>query len=436
MESPAIYSGCDEASFPQEVGDEWLIGLSRQRRNITQEANAVFHFSEKCPHRREHDENDEGEVVKGGGGSTQDFNKLRVHTMHRRRLYKQYALDLSCLADTHAYYQLMMWCHDNHVFIHPCVEVVRHRSAYRDHIFRVTDDVAQFTPLLAIPEHLVIGFKDANTDSGVGGADSGDRNNLYDAQREAEFHKLNSGDNTDTDICQFFFSSLGMIVSDLITARSSPLTDRRYLFAELLGKASTLQNAPYFDDDVVFDPSEPCLADILLQMIRNYINGGPLVNKVPQDELRWAVSVSLSHSTPLSIGAVRSIGIVPFVHLFPHGGKATNAYVVTRTSRDHCAEKLNCFFRRTFHYDFQGQAEGRWIFVVPERPLKAGEEICLQAMAPVCEKDSEAEQMWRLSCGTAPESYMSSAEAYERQAAVTQAIISQGEKLWKAEQSA
>jgi hypothetical protein len=57
-------------------------------------------------------------------------------------------------------------------------------------------------------------------------------------------------------------------------------------------------------------------------------------------------------------------------------------------------------------------------------------------MAPVCEKDSEAEQMWRLSCGTAPESYMSSAEAYERQAAVTQAIISQGEKLWKAEQSA
>lgn len=431
MESPAIYAACDSAPSLQLACDEWWRGLTRQRRRTIQEVAVAF----KTPLTPTED------AVDGTADGTKQVklpnsafeNKLLVHAMHRRRLYKQYALDLSFLADTHPYYQLMMWCHDYHLFVHPAVQVARHRTAFRDHVFRVTQDVAALTPLLAIPEHLVIGFQDANTESG---ADDGDRNNLYDATREAEFHKLNTGDNSDADVCRFFFASLGMIVSDLITARSSPLTDPRHLFAELLGKVSTLQNAPYFDDDVVLNPNEPCLADVLLQMIRNYINGGPLVNKVPPDDLRWAVSVSLSHSTPLSIGAVRSIGIVPVVHLFPHGGTATNAYVVARTSRDRCAEKMNTFFRQTFHYNFESQGQVRWIFVVPERSLKAGEEICLQAMAPVCEKDSEAAQMWRLSCGTAPESYMSSADMYTRQAAVTQAIITQGETLWKAERAA
>lgn len=427
MEAPAIYRVCDGEVSNLDPRD-WLAGLQGQRAAIEVDVARAFHV--------QIDAGDKDQRIEQSKKKQYKYRKLQIHAAHRRRLYKQYAYDLSFLADTHAYYQLMMWCHDHHVFVHPTVEMVRHRSAYRDHTFRVTADVAAYTPLLAIPEELVIGFKDANTEAGGVSSSSEQRNNLYDAKREAEFHQLNAGDSSDTDICQFFFASLGMIVSDLITARSSPLTDPRHLFADLLGKAPTLQNAPYFDDDVVFDPSEPCLADVLLQMIRNYINGGPLVNKVPLHDLRWAVSVSLSHSTPLSIGAMRSIGIVPLVHLFPHGGTATNAYVVARTSRDRCAEKMNTFFRETFHYDFQTQAGGRWIFVVPERPLKAGEEISLQAMAPVCEKDSEAAQMWRLSCGTPPEAYMSSAEAYARQAAVTRAIVTQGEALWKAEQVA
>ncbi|KPA82398.1 hypothetical protein ABB37_03474 [Leptomonas pyrrhocoris] len=435
MESPAVYCACDTAGSSQNVCDEWWGGLTHQRRKITQEVAVAFDPPPSLKGNTSKDAEEEGTQV-ARHADTAPQNMLRLHAMHRRRLYKQYALDLSYLADTHAYYQLMMWCHDHHVFIHPSVEMTRHRTAYREHVFRVKADVAPYTPLLAIPENLVIGFKDANTEAGSDGADGDDRNNLYDAKREAEFHKLNTGDNADTDICQFFFASLGMIVSDLITARSSPLTDPRFLFAELLGKVSTLQNAPYFEDDVVFDPNEPGLADILLQMIRNYVNGGPLVNKVPPDDLRWAVSLSLSHSTPLSIGAVRSIGIVPVVHLFPHGGTATNTYIVARTARDRCAEKMNAFFRHTFHYDFQAQAAGKWIFVVPERALKAGEEICLQAMAPVCEKDSEAAQMWRLSCGTAPESYLSSADVYARQAAVTDAVIRQGEALWKADRAA
>ncbi|AYU82657.1 hypothetical protein LdCL_340037900 [Leishmania donovani] len=429
METPAVYCVSDAAAS-LTMADDWIRGLSRQRHKAMCEAGAVFPVARTG----ERTEDDEAQTASSYRDSIARVptNRLHLHMMHRRRLYKQYAMDLSVRADTHSFYQLMMWCHDHHVFLHPTVEMTRHRSAFREHVFRVKEDVDAFTPLLAIPEDLIIGFKDANTESSDPSASTDDRNNLYDAKREAEFHKLNTGENSDADICQFFFASLGMIVSDLITAKSSPLTDPRHLFAKLLSKVPTLQNAPYFDEEVVFDSNETCLADVLLQMIRNYISGGPLVNKVPLHELRWAVSVSLSHSTPLSIGAVRSIGIVPVVHLFPHGGTATNAYVVARTSREKSAEKMATFFREKFGYDFQGQANGKWIYVVPERPLKAGEAINLQAMAPVCEKDSEAEQMWRLSCGTVPESYMLSAQASARQEAATRFIVEQGEALWKA----
>lgn len=430
MESPALYRvGANDACTAHTRAQDWLVGLQKQQTAVAEEVAAVCSSSAEEKPASDAADSCESEALSRAQGRA---DRYELHMRHRRRLYKLFAVDLSVWADTHSYYQLMMWCHDHHVFVHPTVMMTRQRSAFREHTFRVMTDVEAFTPLLAIPEALIIGFKDANTDSGDPAAGSEDRNNLYDARREAEFHKLNTGDNSDADICQFFFSSLGMIVSDLITAKSSPLTDPRHLFAELLSKVPTLQNAPYFDDDVVFDPNETCLADVLLQMIRNYVNGGPLVNKVPLHVLRWAVSVSLSHSTPLSIGAVRSIGIVPLVHLFPHGGTATNAYAVARTSRERCAEKMNAFFRETFGYDFQGQADGKWIYVLPVRALRAGEEICLQAMAPVCEKDSEAAQMWRLSCGTAPASYMSSAEASAQQAAATRHIVQQGEVLWKA----
>ncbi|KAG5493287.1 hypothetical protein GH5_02029 [Leishmania sp. Ghana 2012 LV757] len=428
MESPAVYRASD-ARAPLTGADDWIRGMSLQRQEVMCEIGALCGSAR--PREKIADDVEDASVSLKVLLTGANADKFQVHMMHRRRLYKQYAMDLSLWVDTHSYYQLMMWCHDHHVFVHPAVQMRRQRSAFREHVFQVKDDVDAFTPLLAVPEDLIIGFKDANTESSDPSAGCDDRNNLYDPKREAEFHKLNTGAGSDADICQFFFSSLGMIVSDLITAKSSPLTDPRHLFAELLSKVPTLQNAPYFDEEVIFDSSETCLADVLLQMIRNYINGGPLVNKVPLHELRWAVSVSLSHSTPLSIGAVRSIGIVPVVHLFPHGGTATNAYVITRTSRDNCAEKISAFFRDKFGYDFGGQANGRWIYVVPDRPLKAGDEICLQAMAPVCEKDSEAEQMWRLSCGTVPESYIRSAEASARQNDAISFIVQQGEALWK-----
>ncbi|CAD2214892.1 hypothetical protein, conserved [Angomonas deanei] len=350
---------------------------------------------------------------------TPSMGQLQLHLLHRRRLYKLHATNLSSLSDSHYFYQLMMWCHDQNVFVNSCVRIQKCRSDYRQHSFFVNRDIPRLTPLVAVPERLAIGFMDSN--------DREDANNLHDAEREKEFNKLNSGGgDSDSDICSFFFSALGMIVADLMTARSSKLSDPRSKFADLLSKVQTLANAPYFEDSVVFDPDEPCLADVLLQMIRNYVNGGPLVNRVSRQELLWAVSVCLSHSTPLTVGTTPSIGIIPMVHLFPHGGKETNSFVIARSGREMASEKMNCFFRTQFDLDFSALHEEKWIYVVNDTPLTAGEEIRLQAMAPVCDKDSEAEQMWRLSCGVAPAEYLSSAEVSRKQVALTEEIIQKG----------
>ncbi|RNF05577.1 putative trans-sialidase [Trypanosoma conorhini] len=349
-------------------------------------------------------------------------NNLIIHAMHRRRLYLHYARELSQFSDAHEYYRLMMWCHDQRVFIHPALCVRRQPTSYRDHVFTVSQDVDRLTPLLAIPEELVIGFKDISNEEEF-------ENNLRNEKLEREFNELNSGEGTDTDVCRFFFASLGMIVSDLVAAKSSPLTDPRWVFAELLGKVRTLKNAPYFEDDVVLDPEATGLADVLLQMIRNYINGGPLVGKLDRAELRWAVSVSLSHSTPLVIASTRSIGMIPIVHLFPHGGKETNSFLVCRTSRPASTERIAAYFSKHHGYDFMRDRDGKWIYLVPSCPLRSGEEVRLQAMAPVCGNNLEAEKMWRLSCATAPEEYMTSSAVAQMQQRLTRELIEGGEAI-------
>lgn len=422
------------------------------------------------------------------------------------------AAPMTHYADNHYLSDLLQWCAERNVFIHPALEIRHERSAYRDFAFRLKFPVPRHTPLIAVPEELVIGFKED--------VDSFDRNALFDAQKETNFFKANhqsemrvvKGSNgevqlppilsnagaggedaspsSDADICDFFFYCLGTIVADLVTAQSSQLTDGRHAFAKNLTRIRTLQNAPYLPDNIVFasqkkekdegkaaggkeqsssptrsdnssakkdettrlskaalgtplkqsdasknvnggqttstptaasvasfsslpplihtpsarrqheqqtikreateisgsgeaeadansalklgsqqegvrslgdgsssssanhsdregdDPDAPiklpasavaateeeecCLADILLQMIRNYLNGGPLVGKVAREDLMAAVSMCLSHSTPLIVGPRRSIGIVPLVHLFPHGGLKTNAVVVAR----------------------------------------------------------------------------------------------------------
>lgn len=51
---------------------------------------------------------------------------------------------------------------------------------------------------------------------------------------------------------------------------------------------------------------------------------------------------------------------------------------------------MNAFFREAFSIDFSVLHEGKWIYVVPDRALRANEEIRLQAMAPVCDSDDAA----------------------------------------------
>lgn len=398
---------------------QWLPALEEERQRIHEETEASLSRSSIEPG---------ASPTQSAGSGAARHGRFFRHALHRRRLYLRIADDLSHLADAHYFYRFMMWCHDHQLFVHPSVRVHRRRSSYRDHAFIVAEDVPRLTPLLAIPESLVIGFKNPDG-SDADGSDG--RNALHDAAREKEFHKQNVGESSNADICEFFFASLGMIVSDLVAARNSALTDKRSLFANLLGKMQTIQNAPYFGDDVIFDAKETCLADILLQMIRNYVNGGPLANKLPQDEVRWAVSVCLSHSTPLSIGTKNSIGIIPIVHLFPHGGAETNSFVVARSGRAHGAESMAAFFAETTGYDFSLAHGGRWIYVVPARDLAAGEEIRLQAMAPACARDSEAEQMWRLSCGSVPESFMSSVEMMRTQISLQSEITKRGEEIRK-----
>lgn len=347
--------------------------------------------------------------------------KMVLYKDHRLRRFRQLAIDLQSPADASFYYQLMMWAYNKGIFIHPSLRGRRCYSAFRDHQFYVSERVKRLTPLLAIPEALLIGFLPLSA------AALEERNNLYDEKKEKEFNQLNAGESSAADICSFFFNSLSMVVSDLVTARGSPLTDSRHVFAEMLSKVRTLQNAPFFDNDVVLDRSseEMGLADVLLQMIRNYVNAGPLVNKVSREDLMWLVSVCLSHCTPLTLGPHTSIGIVPMLHLFPHGGKMTNSFVVARrTEGSHL--KMARFIRRRCGLDFSLDYDGRWVYLVPERTLEPGEEVLVQAMAPVCDSDVEADQMWRLSCGATPDHYLTSREVERKRRTLQEEMVQRG----------
>lgn len=444
--------------------------------------------------------------------------------------YRRITNGFHVAADASLFYHLAQWCHKNGVFIHPHLRARRQPSPYRDHCFFVTEKVPRLTPLLAIPERLLLGFQQITFSSNESECEADKRfqSKLLSAEDEKQFiqrsiqtgaeesavmsraHRsqengqtVSSGgrSSSEADMCSFFFSSLNMMVSDVVTARGSALTDKRHTFADALSKVRTVYNAPYFDASVVLGKGEeevvqgfssransdapvvlcssvsgataendtkkntydlPCpplsttgkngvstcvpagcnssaseapgtplvtssLADVLLQMIRNYIDAGPFSHKVPKDDIRWMVSVCLAHSSPLMIGTNPSIGIIPLVHLFPHGGAKTNTFVVARR-QEGSALRLAKGILAHCGLDFTHDQDGKWIYLVPERDLTAGEEVCIQAMAPACDADVEAERMWRLSCGTVPEGYVSSAQIEKRRARLLNELIQQGEK--------
>lgn len=137
------------------------------------------------------------------------------------------------------------------------------------------------------------------------------------------------------------------------------------------------------------EEEECCLADILLQMIRNYLNGGPLVGKIGREDLMAAVSMCLSHSTPLVIGPRRSIGIIPLVHLFPH--------------RPHRQREVSyAAHKRGRHAD----DEGLCLRCGASRPLNVRSHQCSSHVASVWEGGGVlahvAAQLWHRSQGVSP----------------------------------
>lgn len=336
------------------------------------------------------------------------------HSFFRSQLYARSADQMP--GNGFYLWLLLRWCHYNGVFIHPAVCIQKSKTKYRDLAFFVDRPVAQYCPVISVPECLLIGFQ------GIENCN----NPLLDASRIEQFNKANRGEEeNDSDICDFFFASLGIVTSDLLSALHSTHSDKRTSFAKSLSKTSTIHNAPYFTDDIVFGKDDTSLADVLLQMIKNYIQAGPLAGKVERSELQWAVSISLSHSTPLIIGSRRSIGIVPFVHLFPHGGDKTNSVLVARSLKEHSACCFVRYFKEQFGIDFTGTPQR--IYVTPVTALIAGDNIHLQAMAPVCSKENESADMWKLSCGSAPDSFISSTYLAFLQAETAKAIQMKGQ---------
>lgn len=345
--------------------------------------------------------------------------------------YRNLAKSLQSRSDGFFLYEFMMWCVEVGLYIHPALRGSRRNSEMRDHAFYVAERVPRLTPLVAIPESCLIGFKRILI--GNEKLEAMESNAVCEATREVEFNRLNAGEGEAADICAFFFSSLNMMISDLVSVRGSRLTDRRYPFAEALSKVRSIHNAPYFSPETVMDArgggatDEPSLADVHLQMIRNYVNAGPLVNKVPAADLLWLTSICLSHSTPLSIGQQDSIGMVPLVHLFPHGGKQTNSFLVSRHGK-RSMEFLATFFQHHCGIDFSVSKED-YVFLVTDQVLAEGQEVCVQSMAPVCDSDVEAEQMWRLSCGSVPHDFLLSAEVERKRRQLEAEMVEKGSAL-------
>lgn len=325
----------------------------------------------------------------------------------------------------HFMYLLMLWCAEHNVFIHPALQLVRAPSTFRDFRFYIRPGwghVPTHAPLVAVPQAMLIGFKK-----------TGEETPQIEPRRNPEEETPSN-----EDICSFFFDSLNLLVSDLLVALNNERSDPRYLLAASLNRTQTVRNAPYLEESTVFDPSQSCIADVLLQMLHNYIQAGPFTGRVTREELCWAISIGLSHSTPLKIGRdVSSIGIIPLVHLFAHGGKATNSVVVSYRD-ERSAHAMLQYFEREHGITFspsaaaseQAEVGFRGVFVVNLRPLAEGDEVCIQAMAPVCNRDDEhAQHMWRLSCGALPSDSLPTAEVATLQDRAVDFIVTRSQ-LW------
>lgn len=236
------------------------------------------------------------------------------------------------------------------------------------------------------------------------------------------------------DACKYFFDSLSLIVNDcIVAAGNSTAADRRHVFAsQLLYGTRTLKNAPYLSDRDFAVVGQSCpLAEALRHMVHNFVDNGPLSGKVERVQLQSAVSLALSHSTVLADVTVKrevdhmggllrgagteivvdpsasavaallsadtsgksprppsarsGVGIIPWLHLLPHGGGQLNAVTLSFSSKqaaaasDWIAEQLPAmaspFARRHLKNGF--------FMLVACEDIGPGEEVCAQTMAPL-----------------------------------------------------
>lgn len=338
-------------------------------------------------------ERDENDFIRAAASRRPPLRPT-LHSLRCRGHFDSMLSGLAGGADAHMLRMLFRWCEAHGIVMNPGMRVTRAADLtnFREHVFVMDSDVKKHALLLAVPEELCIGLKNAdapeeldNMKRGTAHGDAGVR--------------ATQNDDDDKDMCAFFFQALGVLVNDLLVAHGNTVSDPRNFLARALHRTRTAHNAPYLDA-MSFGSTETCLAEVVLQMVHNFVQSGPLTGKVERDLLNWAVSVSMSHSTPLAIAGRRTIGIVPVLHLFRHGGVAMNAGIMARKT-DADERRLQALFGATSP-ELTLDPQTRYVYVVAARDLAPGDEVCLQAMAPVCNRTEEADHMWRLTSGGPP----------------------------------
>ena len=290
-------------------------------------------------------------------------------------------------------------CANNGIFIHPALRLMRRPSIYRDHAFVLHQRVQQYAPLLAIPIESCIGFKLADNEDHVAALGIGTG---HGAERAASSMQTKATDEDgDTDVTGFFFKSIGLVVNDLLIAHNNAETDSRHIFAKALLRARCLQNAPYIETSAFSTTSdEPSMAEVSHQMIHNYIQSGPLTGKVDRNELLSALSLSLSHSTALKIGDAAALGIIPLVHMLPHGEHELNAVLMASPSTARENDAVHAYFKEHCPVTGGFSRDTQYIYVIATQHIEAGHQIATQPMAPACGVD--AADMWKLASGAPP----------------------------------
>lgn len=413
-------------------------------------------------------------------------------------------------ADSFPLQQLANWSSEAGIFLHPDLEFIRGASDYRDYRLKAKDGalLQYLTPLAIFPSSCLIGFSDPGDEAekkdmmkGTSTAAGVAVENKMEEQ-EKQQQQQNGGIVKAEDVCKFFFDSLSLLVNDCISAQNNSSSDTRHLFSSiLLSGTRTLKNAPYLSDKDFAVVGQACpLAEAFRYMVQNFVDNGPLSGKVERPLLQTAVSLALSHATVLPMKISRSVdnfgnlirggmnstkiesapgglGIVPWLHMLPHGGQILNAVAISVSSVDvldfakwihEQVPESGLFFPTSSSSSsrvLKDQFKNGFVFLAAAEDIGPNEEVCTQMMAPLnpvrvapaaalltnnngekedrdellqrqFEMDKEYDEtlaMWMVTTASAPsdEDSVPSSEAKFIQSCITEAVENEVAKLRK-----